>query len=73
MMPAGQLGDMKNVLAESAQRAMTDRTTGLTGRQILVQVCQQCHNRRLDQTITRARFNIETLDTLDPLSARACT
>jgi hypothetical protein len=32
-----------------------------TGQQILVQICQQCHNSRLDQTITRARFNIETL------------
>ena len=27
-------------------------------------LCSQCHNSRLDQTLTRANFNIDTLDSL---------
>jgi len=38
--------------------------TGLDGRGILVHMCRQCHNSQLDQTITRAGFNIDTLDLL---------
>jgi hypothetical protein len=38
--------------------------SGLDGRSLLVQMCQQCHNGRLDQTLTRARFNVEQLDQL---------
>ena len=34
----------------------------LTGRQMLTAMCQQCHNSRLDQTLSRARFNVEKLD-----------
>jgi hypothetical protein len=64
-LPPAQLGDMADVFDDSAQRAMTHKpATGLSGRQILVQVCQQCHNSHLDQTISRARFDVEKLDTL---------
>lgn len=35
---------------------------GLDGRQILVQACRQCHNSKLDQNISRAKFNIDALD-----------
>jgi mono/diheme cytochrome c family protein len=64
-LPKDQLGDMAAVFTDPAQRAMTHKPAlGLTGRQILVQVCQQCHNSHLDQTISRARFNVEQLDTL---------
>jgi len=35
---------------------------GLTGRQLLVQQCQQCHNARLDPTITRDQFLVDQLD-----------
>lgn len=63
--PANQLGDMKNVFTDPAQRAMTHKPAlGLSGRQILTQICQQCHNSRLDQTISRSLFNVEILDTL---------
>jgi hypothetical protein len=37
---------------------------GLSGRQILVQACQQCHNSHLDPTISRALFDVEKLDSL---------
>jgi hypothetical protein len=38
---------------------------GLDGRGILVHACSQCHNRRLDQTLTRARFDATDVDALD--------
>lgn len=34
---------------------------GLDGRGILVHMCQMCHNSRLDQTLSRARFDVEQL------------
>ena len=34
----------------------------LDGHQLLVQQCQQCHNTRLDPTITRDRFLVDQLD-----------
>jgi hypothetical protein len=34
---------------------------GLNGQQILAQMCQRCHNSRLDQTITRAKFDVSRL------------
>jgi mono/diheme cytochrome c family protein len=58
---------MTAVFNDTAERAMTHKPAlGLSGQQILVQVCQQCHNSQLDQTISRAVFNVETLATLPP-------
>jgi len=37
---------------------------GLDGRGMLVHVCSQCHNSRLDQSLSRARFNVMTLDAM---------
>ena len=34
---------------------------GATGNEIFVQLCQGCHNSRLDQSLSRARFNVEQL------------
>jgi mono/diheme cytochrome c family protein len=62
-LPASALTDMSDVFTDPAERAMTHKpAAGLTGKQILAQVCQQCHNSRLDQTISRASFNVERLD-----------
>jgi hypothetical protein len=61
-LPRAQLGDLGDVFTDAAQRAMTHKPAlGLDGKQLLVQVCQECHNSRLDQTISRASFNIEKL------------
>jgi hypothetical protein len=32
---------------------------GMTGEEVLLQACGQCHNDRLDQTLSRARFNVD--------------
>ena len=64
-LPRNQLGDLGDVFTDTTQRALTHKPAlGLDGRQLLVQICQECHNSRLDQTISRASFNIERLDTL---------
>jgi hypothetical protein len=34
----------------------------MTGRQLLVQQCQECHNTRLDPTISRDKFLVDALD-----------
>jgi mono/diheme cytochrome c family protein len=35
---------------------------GISGAEIITQACSQCHNSRLDQTLSRASFNATTLD-----------
>ena len=65
-MPRDQLPDIRDVLLDAALPDMTIHAApSATGRQIVMQMCRQCHNSRLDQTITRARFNVDTLDALD--------
>jgi hypothetical protein len=64
-LPRDQLGDLGDIFTDATQRALSHKPAlGLNGRQLLVQVCQECHNSRLDQTLSRASFNIERLDTL---------
>lgn len=59
------LPDIRDTLLESALAAMSIRPKeGLDGRGVLVHICSRCHNSRLDQTQSRARFNVDTLDTL---------
>jgi hypothetical protein len=61
--PASQMPDVSDVLADTALADMSIRPKpGLDGRGILVHMCQMCHNARLDQTQSRARFNVEQLD-----------
>ena len=67
MLSPAQLPDIRQVFLDSALEAMTMRTKkGATGKEVLVQACAQCHNPRLDQTISRARFDVTKLDTMSP-------
>jgi hypothetical protein len=36
----------------------------LDGRGVMRAICQHCHNSKLDQTISRARFDVTKLDTM---------
>jgi hypothetical protein len=59
------LPDIRDVLAPSALRDLTLLpASGLDGKALLVQACQQCHNDKLNQKITRARFDVTKLATL---------
>lgn len=61
--PPESLLDLRELLSLDAERAMNIRPrAGATGRQMVVQICGGCHNSRLDQTISRARFDVERLD-----------
>ncbi|MBK6922558.1 MAG: hypothetical protein IPH07_34530 [Deltaproteobacteria bacterium] len=58
-----QLPDISDVFLDAALPDMTiTPRPDATGEEILTQMCIQCHNSRLDQSLTRARFNVETLD-----------
>ena len=58
-------GSIRATLSDAALPAMSIRPKpGLDGRGILVHMCGRCHNSRLDQALTRARFDVEALDTM---------
>lgn len=62
---AAQLPDVRDTLLPAALSAMSIRPQpGLDARGILAHMCQGCHNSRLDPSLSRARFNVERLDTL---------
>lgn len=57
---AAALPDLRDLFYEAQLRDIGFKVqAGLDGRGIITQGCGQCHNSRLDQTISRARFNID--------------
>jgi hypothetical protein len=57
---AGALPDIRDVLLDGALADMgLVPRNGSDGLGILQQMCQRCHNSTLDQTISRANFNVE--------------
>ena len=61
-LPRGQLPDLRDTLQGTALADLSIRPrAGLDGKGILVHMCQMCHNSRLDQTLSRSRFNVEQL------------
>jgi cytochrome c553 len=62
---AGELADIRRVFLDAALEPMTMLPkSGASGREVLVQTCAQCHNPKLDQTISRAQFDVTKLDTM---------
>jgi hypothetical protein len=57
---------LDSALADLTFRPAADLVTAKNGDGILVQICQQCHNPSLDQTLSRARFDVTKLATMDP-------
>jgi len=63
--PRESLPDIREIFLPEAEREMGLRpAVGLDGRGILLQTCAQCHNARLDQTLSRARFDVTNLDAM---------
>jgi len=57
----GEMPDIRDVFPDDLQRLSEmgfTTTPGLSGEEVLVQACAQCHNTRLDQTISRAGFHV---------------
>lgn len=64
-LPAADLPDIRRVFLDDALEEMSMRPrTGASGKEILVQACAQCHNSRLDQSISRSKFDVTQLDTV---------
>jgi len=54
------LPDIRDILLDEGLRDMGFKVmAGLNGQQIITQACTQCHNSVLDQTISRAKFNVD--------------
>lgn len=63
--PASSLPETRSLFLDAVLPLMSIRpAAGLDGRGTLIHVCSQCHNSRLDQSLSRARFNVMTLDTM---------
>lgn len=64
-LPRDQMPDIRDTLLDSALADMSIRPKpGLDGRGILDHMCRTCHNSQLDQTQSRARFDVEKLSQL---------
>jgi cytochrome c553 len=71
-LPRADLPDIRRVFLDNALEDMTMRTkSGFGGKEVLVQACAQCHNPRLDQTISRAKFDVTRLDTMTAAEKQA--
>jgi hypothetical protein len=63
--PPEQMPEYSALLRETALPMVSLRPRpGLDGEGILRQMCQRCHNPALDQTLSRAAFDVTRLDTL---------
>lgn len=59
-LPAGELPDIRDIFPDTALRDMGFMVKdGLSGSEIITQACTQCHNAKLPQDITRARFDVD--------------
>ena len=61
--------DIRDIFADASLpdlqfRPSVDLVTASDGVGIMTQMCQQCHNPSLDQTLTRARFDVTKLATM---------
>ncbi len=64
-MPASALPDLRDALLDDGLADMGLRPrAGADGMGILQQMCQRCHNSSLDQTISRAAFDVEGYATM---------
>jgi hypothetical protein len=63
--PLENLPDIRDVLLDAALPDMGLRPrAGATGAEMLQQMCRRCHNDQLDQTLSRARFDVTNLASL---------
>ena len=69
-MPASTLPDIRDVFLDAALPDLSFRPAASlvqakNGKGILIQMCAQCHNPRLEPGISRANFDVTKLDTMD--------
>ncbi|MBX3227964.1 MAG: hypothetical protein KIT84_27945 [Labilithrix sp.] len=65
---SGQATDMldtRRVFLNEALEAMTiEPKSGASGKEVLIQTCAQCHHPKLDQSISRAKFDVTRMDSM---------
>jgi hypothetical protein len=62
---SSDLPDIRDVFLDAGLRDMGFAPkAGLNGRQMLVQMCQQCHHSKLDLTLSREKFLVDQLDSM---------
>jgi len=55
--------DLRDVIRVEAEQGMLVRAPdGLSGRELLVAMCAQCHNGKVDSSLSRANFNVFDVD-----------
>src|SRR5262249_46167171 len=65
MTQGGTLPDTRRVFLDDAFEELLFRSrAGASGHEVLVQTCAQCHNPRLDQDVSRAKFDVTKLDSM---------
>ena len=63
---AADLPDIRDVFLDSMLPDIGFRVmSGLDGQQVITQACTQCHNSQLNQSISRARFNVNIANMSD--------
>lgn len=66
-MAAADLPDIRRVFLDEALEGMTIvPKKGANGREVLIQTCAQCHNGKLDQSLSRAKFDVTNLEGMTP-------
>jgi hypothetical protein len=66
--PPAMLPDIRDVFLDDGLRDMGFAPkVGLDGRALLKAMCQQCHNSHLDQSLSRAHFDVEMLESMAPM------
>jgi mono/diheme cytochrome c family protein len=59
-MPPDMMPDIRDIFPAAAMRDLGFGVKeGLSGAEIITQACAHCHNAKLDQTISRARFDVD--------------
>lgn len=62
---ARELADIRDVFLDAGLRDMGFAPkAALGGRELLTQMCQQCHHAKLDLTLSREKFLVDQLDTM---------
>jgi hypothetical protein len=59
-MPPEKMPDIRDIFPDAAMRNLGFGVKeGASGAEIITQACAHCHNAKLDQTISRARFDVD--------------
>jgi hypothetical protein len=62
VLPREELPDIRDIYPDDPERTARmglSTEPGLSGQEVLLQACSLCHNQKLDQTVSRSRFDVD--------------